>query len=369
MRKKIKVLVAFGTRPEAIKLAPLIHALLQNPRVLVTTVLTGQHREMVDQVLRLFRLKPDFDLNLMRDNQDLVSLSHRLLVRLQRILRTRKPDWVVVQGDTTTAFVVAWAAFYEGIPVAHVEAGLRSFDPARPFPEEINRRLISQVARLHFAPTASARGNLIREGVRSEKIKVTGNTGIDSLQYCLRRVQRNGFPEFKFLSYKRKLVLVTCHRRESFGAPLRDICSALKAMAQKCKDIEIVYPVHLNPKVRFTVRKLLGGVPRMHLLDPVSYDRLVYLMSKASLILTDSGGIQEEAPSLGVPVLVLREVTERPEGVRMGFARVVGVRKANIVKHALRALSRKKIKRRAERNPYGDGKASGRILRALLRAS
>ncbi len=359
--KKVKVLVAFGTRPEAIKMAPLVLALRKNPRFRTLTVLTGQHREMVDQVLRVFRIRPDKDLDLMRDNQDLVSLSHRLLLRLQGILHSFKPDWVLVQGDTTTAFVVAWAAFYQKIRVAHVEAGLRSYDPARPFPEEINRRLITQVAALHFAPTASARQNLLKENVPAKKVQVTGNTGIDALLHCLKAGRPKKFSD-------KKLVLVTCHRRESFGAPLRGICAALKELADRRPDIQIVYPVHLNPQVKAPVHAALGRHKRIHLIEPLSYEKQIHLMSQATLILTDSGGIQEEAPTLGVPVLVLREVTERPEGVRQGFARVVGVKKERIVREALRILSQKKRPRRAAKNPYGDGKASQRILRALLSA-
>ncbi len=358
--KKVKVLIAFGTRPEAIKMAPLVLALRRDARFKTLTVLTGQHREMVDQVLRVFGIRPDRDLDLMRDNQDLVSLSHRLLLRLQGILRSFKPDWVLVQGDTTTAFVVAWAAFYEKIRVAHVEAGLRSFDPARPFPEEINRRLITQVAALHFAPTASARQNLLRENVPAKKVLVTGNTGIDALLHCL----KNSGPKQRFSG--KKLVLVTCHRRESFGAPLRGICAALKELADRRPDIQIVYPVHLNPQVKAPVHAALGGHKRIRLIEPLSYDKQIHLMSQAALILTDSGGIQEEAPTLGVPVLVLREVTERPDGVRLGFARVVGVKKDRIVREALKILSQKKRPRRPAKNPYGDGKASQRILRALL---
>lgn len=366
---KTRVLVAFGTRPEAIKLAPVIQALRKDKRFRSVAVLTGQHREMVDQVLQLFRIKPDYDLDLMRDNQDLVSLSHRLLVKLQKILRSFKPHWVVVQGDTTTAFVVAWAAFYEKIPVAHVEAGLRSNDPARPFPEEINRRLITQVAGIHFAPTVSARVNLLREGVPSKKVLVTGNTGIDSLLHCLNNGMPHRYPEFSFLRPGKKLVLVTCHRRESFGAPLLRICAALKELVRLRKDAHVVYPVHLNPEVRRVVMKELSGITGITLLEPLSYDRQVYLMSKAAVILTDSGGIQEEAPSLGVPVLVLREVTERPEGVRLGFARVVGLDKTKIVRETLKLLSRHGAPCKKAPNPYGDGKSSGRILNVLHRFS
>ncbi len=370
-KRKICVLVAYGTRPEAIKLAPLIQSLARDPRCTLIQVLTGQHRQMVDQVLRLFRIKPDFDLDLMRDNQDLVSLSHRLLVKLQAILRSAKPDWVVVQGDTTTAFVVAWAAFYERIAVAHVEAGLRSHDPALPFPEEINRRLIAQVAGLHFAPTAAAKKNLLREGIRGNRVLVTGNTGIDSLLYCRRHLLAGQYPELRFLCASKKMILVTCHRRETFGKPLTQICGALKELVRQRNDIQIVYPVHLNPNIRRTVQRCLGHNERIHLLDPLPYDRLVFLMTKAALILTDSGGVQEEAPSLGVPILVMREVTERPEGVRLGLARVVGVCADRIVKGAQEALDHpeKFRRRKAGKNPYGDGRACQRIVSALHRFS
>ena len=374
--RRIRVLVAFGTRPEAIKVAPIILALRKDRRFEVITVLTGQHREMVDQVLKLFKIRPDYDLDLMKDNQDLVSLSHRLLTKLQGVLRRHKPDWVLVQGDTTTAFVVAWAAFYEKIRVAHVEAGLRSYNAQHPFPEEVNRRLITQVASLHFAPTASARDNLLKEGIKPSAVMMTGNTGIDSLLLCLNRTKGQRYPEFDFLRESRKIIFVTCHRRESFGAPLRNICKALKEIVRRRPDVEIVYPVHLNPQVKNIVHEELCGISRVHLLEPLSYDRQVFLLSKASLILTDSGGIQEEAPTLGVPVLVLREVTERPEGVRLGFARVVGVRKENIVRQVLREMRghdpilHYKLGScpRISKNPYGDGKASQKILQALLKA-
>lgn len=359
--KKLKILVVFGTRPEALKLVPVIMAGKKDPRFRIYTCLTGQHRQMVDQVMKLFPVKPDFDLNLMSKNQSLGDLTSRIMNSMEKVFASVKPDAVMVQGDTTTAFVVGLKAFYEKIPVIHVEAGLRSHNKFHPFPEEINRVLLSRLTDIHLAPTHEAAKNLLKENVPASKIFVTGNTIVDALHYMKHALKE------KALS-KKRIVLVTAHRRESFGGPLESIFQALKTLAKKFPDIEIIYPVHLNPKVQAAAKKVLSGQKNIKLIEPLSYEPFLKLMVKSYLILTDSGGVQEEAPSLGKPVLVLREVSERPDGIKMGVAKLVGTDKEKIIKEAVKLLSNPAAYRamtQGKKNPYGDGKASQRILKIL----
>lgn len=365
---RFKILVVFGTRPEAIKMAPVVKELQRYPgNFSVTVCATAQHREMLDSVLNLFSIEPDYDLNIMQKNQSLFQIASSTLGKIQPVLEEVKPDIVLVQGDTSTAFIVSLAGFYLKIPVGHVEAGLRTNDKNNPFPEEINRRLISHVADLHFAPTETARNYLLAEGISPENIHVTGNTVIDALLMTV----NDKFvmpPELKAVDFENsKIILVTAHRRENFGEPLRNICLALKDMAQHDDNLQIVYPVHLNPNVRRVVYDMLDDVENIFLTEPMDYEMFVNLMNKAYLILTDSGGIQEEAPSLGKPVLVLRNVTERPEAVEAGTAKVVGTEKENIIVATRELLDNKEEYDRMAniRNPYGDGTASKRIVKIL----
>jgi UDP-N-acetylglucosamine 2-epimerase (non-hydrolysing) len=367
----MKVLAVFGTRPEAIKLAPVISELKRHPEVTSKVCVTAQHREMLDQVLRLFEIMPDYDLNVMEGNQTPTQVASAVLSRLEPILQKERPDWVLVQGDTTTVAAASLAAFYTRIKVGHVEAGLRTENKYNPFPEEINRRLVSHLADLHFAPTERARANLLAEGVRNEAIFITGNTVVDALLMILERTEgHDPLPDLS-IDPDRKLILVTAHRRESFGEGLVNICRALKEIAESTNEVEIVYPVHLNPNVRATVQRELRGVERVHLMPPLDYVSFVHLMSHAYLILTDSGGIQEEAPSLGKPVLVMREATERPEAVEAGVARLVGTAPQRIVGETLRLLKDGEHYNRMARarNPFGDGHAAERIVGILLKGA
>ena len=369
----MRLLTIFGTRPEAIKMAPLVRRLAKTPEFESRVCVTGQHRDMLDPVLELFDIQPDYDLDVMRANQDLAYLTSAVLTDLGPVLRDFAPHRVLVHGDTTTTFAAAMAAYYHRIPVGHVEAGLRTGDRYAPFPEEINRRLTDCIADLLFAPTEKARENLIGDGLGSGRIVVTGNTVIDALleiegrlraDATLRGRQEANFP---FLRTDARLVLVTGHRRENFGPGLERICSALARLARR-EDVVIVYPVHLNPNVREPVLRLLGNTPRLHLIEPVGYLSFVFLMSRAYLIITDSGGIQEEAPSLGKPVLVMRDATERPEAVEAGTVRLVGSNTDAIVGACEQLLDDKGIyAAMAEaRNPFGDGKASQRIVEEIL---
>ena len=367
----IRVLSIFGTRPEAIKLAPVIDKLRSVPGVVSRVCVTGQHREMLDQVLDLFEIVPDYDLNLMQENQSLLRLSAAVLTNLEPVLTSFRPDWVLVQGDTTTAALSALAAFYARVKVGHIEAGLRSHDKWRPFPEEINRRVAGVVADLHFAPTEAARRNLLCEGVPEAQVMVTGNTVIDALR-SVQALPWNpyslGETEREVLDPAARIILVTAHRRENFGAPLVRICAALRKLAERYGDsIRLFYPVHRNPNVWEPVHQLLGGVPNIILSDPVEYLSLVNLMKRSYAVLTDSGGIQEEAPALGVPALVLREVTERPEAVASGNVRLVGTDPDRIVSEVVRLLDNPAEHGRMAHavNPYGDGHAAERITRAL----
>ncbi len=363
---KKRVVVFLGTRPEALKLAPVIRAMEKDSFFNLRTVLTAQHREMIDQVLQLFKIKVDADLDLMTENQTLASLSQKILTRLGDVFTKLKPDAVLVQGDTTTAFMVSLFAFYEKIPVIHVEAGLRSRNKYHPFPEEINRRLISHLADYHFAPTDRAKRNLLKEGIRPDRITVTGNTVIDSLIWMKKNL-KTSYPNLKDIDFSKRLILLTAHRRENIGKPLVNIAKAARELLIRFKDLEIVYPVHLNPGVQKIIRTALNGTPRMHLLEPLPYDETVFLMNKSHLILTDSGGIQEEAPSLGKPVLVLREVSERPEGIKAGALKVVGTETRSIVREATKLLTQDRAYRQMARvRPiYGDGNAANRIVKQL----
>jgi UDP-N-acetylglucosamine 2-epimerase (non-hydrolysing) len=364
----IRTLLVFGTRPEAIKLAPLVLHLKDQPSFEVVTCVTAQHRSMLDQVLGVFGIKPDYDLDLMLPGQTLSQSTARMLTALEPVMMREKPDLVLVQGDTTTAMSGALAAFYHRIAVGHVEAGLRTGDLYQPFPEELNRVIAGRVAALHFAPTEGARQNLLREGVSTDAVAVTGNTGIDAVFHvrdALAAGRLNTRTRFDFDS-SRKLILVTAHRRESFGDGFTRICDALKQLAAR-DDVEILYPVHRNPNVLYPVTASLGGISNVHLVEPLEYVDFVACMLRSYLLLTDSGGIQEEAPSLGKPVLVLRERTERPEAVEAGTVRLVGTDVAEIVRQAELLLDTPAEYQRMSRihNPYGDGCACGRISRAI----
>jgi UDP-N-acetylglucosamine 2-epimerase (non-hydrolysing) len=364
----IRVLSVFGTRPEAIKMAPVVHALQGAPARFESVVcVSAQHRAMLDQVLSVFGITADHDLDLMTAGQSPAEVVARVLQHLPSLLQRIRPDVLLVQGDTMTSFAAAFAAYLQKIPSGHVEAGLRTGDRYQPFPEEMNRVLTTRLASIHFAPTAQAQTTLLNEGVPQADVHLTGNTVIDALLQTVREDYVLRSPELAALDPRRRLVLVTTHRRESFGAPLRATCAAIRELAGRFPELQFVLPVHPNPEVKQTVEHLLCDLPGMFLIEPVDYLEFVHLMNRAYLILTDSGGIQEEAPSLGKPVLVLREVTERPEGVAAGTAVVVGTDQARIVGVASELLtSRQAYERMANAvNPYGDGHASGRILKAL----
>jgi UDP-N-acetylglucosamine 2-epimerase (non-hydrolysing) len=365
----LKIACIFGTRPEAIKLAPLIRRLSEAPtRFTPVTIVTAQHREMLDQVLGLFSIKPDYDLKIIQPRQTLAQIAAKAIAGLDSIMAEIKPDFVVVQGDTSTTFLGALAAFYHQIPVAHVEAGLRTRKKYYPFPEEINRRLTSVVADAHFAPTLESRQNLLVEGISPEAIWVTGNTVIDALKDVLRWNRNCAHPILQRIAREKlRMILVTSHRRENQGKPQEQICSALLDLVQRFKDILIVFPVHLSPAVRDTIFPRLQQQDRIALLDPIDYFETIHFMQASYLLLTDSGGIQEEAPALGKPVLVLREETERPEGIAAGTVRLVGVDTSNIVHSVSELLSDERAYRKMAEavNPYGDGLASERILQAL----
>jgi len=371
MRRK-KISVIFGTRPEALKLAPVIRALRADSAFDCRVCVTAQHREMLDQVLGIFDIRPDTDLDLMRANQSLGALTARAIAGLDAYLARERPDLVLVQGDTTTVFCAALAAFYHHIPVGHVEAGLRTGDLQAPWPEEANRVLATRLTTLHFAPTFASRANLLREGVAPRRIFVTANTVIDALLLARAMIRREspavpGVPA-RIMRGCQPLVLITGHRRESFGAGVEHICRAIAALARRFPETQFIYPVHLNPHVRQPVRRILGRAgENVRLIRPLAYLPFVALMNRATLLLTDSGGIQEEAPSLGKPVLVMRAVTERPEGLKAGTVRLVGTAEASIVDAVARLLTDRRAYRRMSQaaNPYGDGRAAGRIVRAL----
>ena len=369
----IHALVVFGTRPEAIKLAPVIRELSRRRKEFKLTVCaTAQHRHLLDQVTRLFRIPVHYDLNIMKPDQQLDQLTANTVVRVSAMLKQIQPDLILLQGDTTTAFVTALAGFYQRIAVAHIEAGLRTQDRFAPFPEEINRRLTTHLADYHFAPTTWAKNNLLQEGIPADRIFVTGNTVVDAFLEARRRVLQRppAIPSLKGLNWGcRKLVLVTAHRRENFGPALEGICLALRQLALSRDDIEIVYPVHPNPNVREPVWRSIGAIPRIHLIEPLEYLPFVWLMSQAYLVLTDSGGIQEEMPSLGRPVLVMRDKTERPEGLEAGVCQLVGTHPDLIRRVVIHLLDDIRAYRRFARrgNPFGDGKAAPRIVKHLAR--
>ena len=367
-----RILTVIGTRPEAIKMAPVLLALRAAPAVRSILCVTGQHRDMLDGALAEFDLVPDFDLDLMRPGQDLTWITTAVLEGLRPILAETRPDWLLVHGDTTTAMAGAMAGFYAGIPVGHVEAGLRSHDMTQPWPEEMNRVVVDRMASLMFAPTPLARDNLLREGVEPVRIAVTGNTAVDAVLDMRARILRDrrltarleaALPQ---LDPARRIILVTGHRRENFGAPFEAICQALARLAAR-GDVEVVYPVHLNPAVQAPARRILGGVPHVHLLPPLGYAAFTHLLMQAAIVLTDSGGIQEEAPSLGKPVLVMRDVTERPEALAAGTARLVGTDPSRILAETAALLDRARMPR-PRSNPYGDGQAAARIVARLSQA-
>lgn len=360
----MRILVVFGTRPEAIKLAPLIIRLRQEFEIRICV--TGQHREMLDQVLRVFNLVADDDLQLMRPNQSLAELTARVINGVSRILEMQSYQWLVVQGDTTSSMAAALAAFYQKVPVVHIEAGLRTYNKHSPFPEELNRQLTSRVADLHFAPTNKSRDNLLSEGILAETIHVTGNTVIDALQWVLNHLPEPGWgPAFD--PKQSRMILVTGHRRENFGIGFENICEALKQLALENKEVEIIYPVHLNPNVQKPVKEILDKLDNVHLLKPLDYSTFVHLMNRAYLILTDSGGVQEEAPSLGKPVLVMRDTTERLEALEAGTVKLVGTESKRIVEETGLLLDNKKHYQAMSfaHNPYGDGTASEQIIQIL----
>ncbi|MCX5807365.1 MAG: UDP-N-acetylglucosamine 2-epimerase (non-hydrolyzing) [Proteobacteria bacterium] len=375
-----KILIVFGTRPEAIKLAPVINRLKKHEsRFYVIVCVTAQHRQMLDQVLSIFRISPDYDLDIMKENQDLFDITIESLKGLKEVFKTVKPDIVLAQGDTTTAFIAGLTAFYLKISVGHVEAGLRTYDKYSPFPEEKNRHLLSALTDYHFAPTQRSKSNLLHEGIPEEKVWVTGNTVIDGLLQIVKsqksKIKQKVLLDFFKNNYnlalnaqRTKLILVTGHRRENFGEGFEHICKALRVIAEKRNDVTIVYPVHLNPNVQEPVKRMLSGIKNIYLIEPLEYERFVFLMNNSYLILTDSGGIQEEGPSLGKPVLVMRNTTERPEGIESGAVKLIGTDQDNIVRGALDLLENTALYEKMSKsvNPYGDGRASEKITDILL---
>ncbi len=360
------ILVILGTRPEAIKLAPVIKE-LERQDISHKVCITSQHHEMLDPFLKLFDIRVDYDLGIMQPDQDLYHITTEVLEKLRGVLQTERPDVVVFQGDTTTALAAALAAFYEKIPVAHVEAGLRTHKKYSPFPEEMNRCLVDHLSELLFAPTDHSRQNLLAEGIPTEKIIVTGNTIVDALLAITSDARFQRLEPPVLIPANRRLILVTAHRRESFGEKLENICHALRHLAEKNEDVEIVYPVHLNPNVRGPVYRILDGVKHVHLVKPLEYLPFLKLMQQAYLILTDSGGVQEEAPTLAKPVLVMREITERPEGIEVGVAKLVGTEAERIIQETQRLLENTSQYQKMALgiNPYGDGRAAERIIRVL----
>lgn len=371
---RTKVCIVFGTRPEAIKMAMVVRVLKENPKFDVHVCVTGQHREMLSQVLDIFEITPDTDLQIMKPGQDLTDITSNILIGLRQVFRDLAPDIVFVHGDTTTAFSASLAAFYEKIRVFHVEAGLRTGDIYAPWPEEMNRKLVGSIASFHFAPTTSARQHLMNEGVDPGKIRVTGNTVIDSLLWVREKIDQTEHlrlhyeKEYHYLKDQSPLLLVTGHRRENFGEGFLNICLALKEIAHKKPELTIIYPVHPNPNVKGPVETLLKDQMNIRLIDPLDYTSFVYLLSRSTIVLTDSGGIQEEAPSFGKPVLVMRDVTERPEAVEQGVVKLVGTNRQLIIDSVILLLDNHEAYRKMSEvtNPYGDGKASERILQSLL---
>jgi UDP-N-acetylglucosamine 2-epimerase (non-hydrolysing) len=370
----MKVLSVFGTRPEAIKMAILVKELNNRPGIEHKVCLTAQHRQMLDQVMDFFDIKADFDLNIMQPNQDLTDITSRVLIEMRDLFKAEKPDWVLVHGDTTTCMATSLAAFYAGLKVGHVEAGLRTYNLRSPFPEEANRRITDQICQLHFAPTELNRQNLLKEGIPEESIIITGNTVIDALLFARDKVE-SFTDKVTDLSVKsifasdKRILLVTGHRRENFGRGFLEICEALKEVAQNFPDLEIVYPVHLNPNVQDPVNEVLKNIPNIHLIPPMDYADFVFAMKNSWAILTDSGGVQEEAPSLGKPVLVMRDTTERPEALAAGTVKLVGAHKESIVEGITSLYLQPALYNSMSlaHNPYGDGRAVDRIIERLLK--
>jgi len=377
MTLPLKVMLVFGTRPEAIKMAPVYHALKKCSDFKTVVCVTAQHRQMLDQVLKVFEITPDIDLDLMRSGQDLYDISASVLLGMREVFSQHRPDVVLVHGDTTTTLSTAMAAFYAGVQIGHVEAGLRTNDVREPFPEEFNRQVVSKLTRWHFAPTKFSKKNLLSEHVPKDSITVTGNTVIDALLWTLERIESN--PErrstiVKYLSEclpfnwkSTRFILITGHRRENFGYGFLQICEGIKELAKRYPQVHFVYPVHLNPHVRGPVNEILIGLDNVHLIEPLDYEPFVFLLKHSYIVLTDSGGIQEEAPSLGKPVMLMRDVTERPEAVDAGTVRLIGANRERIVKNICELLDNDEIYRSMSKahNPYGDGKASARILKVL----
>ena len=364
----MKIMTVFGTRPEAIKMAPLVKELEKREGITSVLCVTAQHRQMLDQVLDLFQLTPDYDLNIMKPNQTISMITSSVVTGLEEVLIKEKPDMVLVHGDTTTTFATALAAFYQQIPVGHVEAGLRTYDKYSPFPEEMNRVLTGHLADIHFSPTENNRNNLLREGISPDKIFVTGNTVIDALLQVAGKPYEFEDETLKAMDFdQRRVVTVTCHRRENLGENMEHIFGAIRRIAEEFPDVEVVYPVHMNPKVRETAGKVLAGMDRVHLIEPLQYQPFVNLMAKSYLIITDSGGMQEEAPSLGKPVLVVRRETERPEAVEAGTVKLAGVEEETIYGMAKELLSNQESynKMAFAVNPYGDGRSAERIVDLL----
>ena len=376
----MKILLIFGTRPEAIKMSPLIHELKsQEKKFEINICITAQHRQMLDQVLEGFSIEPDIDLNIMKDGQDLFDVTSNVLLEVKKVLIAYDPDIVLVHGDTTTTMASSVAAFYLGIPVGHVEAGLRTYDVHAPYPEEFNRQVVSKISQYHFAPTQTSMSNLLKENVHEDNIIVTGNTVIDALFWTLNKINSNNelkksielklkdILKFDFLASDQKVILITGHRRENFGDGFIQICEALNYLASSRKEFQFVYPVHMNPNVQSPVKDLLGGNNNVHLIEPLEYEPFIYLLSNSFLVLTDSGGIQEEAPSLGIPVLVMRDITERPEAVDAGTIKLVGANKDMIIQGFEELVNNENIYNEMSRanNPYGDGNASKIITKFL----
>ncbi len=368
--KKLKLMTVFGTRPEAIKMCPLVLEMSKYPDYIEPIVaVTAQHREMLDQVLELFNIKPDYDLNIMASGQTLYDITTRALTGLKEVIEEAKPDMVLVHGDTTTTFAGALAAFYAQVPVGHVEAGLRTGNKYSPYPEEMNRKLTGSIADMHFAPTSTSKANLLKENVNPETILVTGNTVIDALETTVKADYKFADAEFnKIFARGNRLILMTTHRRENLGEPMRNVYKALRKVLETHADVEAIFPVHKNPKVREIVQEELGGLERVHLIEPMDYEPFANLMGKVDIVLTDSGGIQEEAPALGKPVLVLRDTTERPEAVDAGTVKLIGTAYDDVLRETNLLLDDSAhYKKMAEAaNPYGDGKACERIVRAIL---
>ncbi|OGI01063.1 MAG: UDP-N-acetylglucosamine 2-epimerase [Candidatus Margulisbacteria bacterium GWF2_38_17] len=369
----MKLLFVFGTRPEAIKMAPVIIELKKYPEIFdVKVCVTAQHRQMLDQVMNWFHIAPDYDLNIMKPGQDLYDITANVLVEMKSVLRESAPDLILVQGDTTTVMAASIAAFYTQIPIAHIEAGLRTNNLLSPFPEEFNRRVTSIITKYHFAPTKTACQNLLDERVFNDDIYVTGNTVIDALMLSMEKIKGNlgkyyKLPQFKDIDFSKQLVLITAHRRENFGQEFKNMCGGIKSLANTYPDIEFVYPVHLNPNVQTPVNEILTGIPNIKLITPLDYENFVFMMSKSRIVLTDSGGVQEEAPSLGKPVLVMRNNTERPEAVTAGTVKLVGTDNNKIFNEVSKLIDDPVYYQKMSTavNPYGDGNASSRI-KAIL---